>query len=1145
MKKRFSALAALSVAVVATATLLSFLFYPQTNKKIPASNKSLTSATYSTITSVKPTSSERINLDPSEPPPVSNSPPLVVAVPRSDQPANLKPLTLARSPDWKLLDWSLKPLPEKPSVQLRASSYLATGKYPFVRIEQEIEILPSGQAKVLKTVEMVGDQIIVKLPAGSSAKEIQSLAAKLGGQAAAKPFAPDTWLVALPRKLEAVPEALTGSSNSGVTIDFAEPNLLARPMRTPNDPRFTNFNQWHLYNNSQLGVDIKAAKAWDRRTSASYGTNNKVIVAVIDSGVRYTHEDLLPNMWTNPNENPGDSLDNDSNSLVNDIYGADYVDNDGDPITTDSHGTHCAGLIAGVGNNGLGITGVAWSGAQIMALRFIDGQNGSLADAIQCIDYAIAKGAKVINASYGTTSRSDTGSISESAAIYRAQQAGITIVAAAGNDGTNSDTTPFFPASYTDYIERSFPRRAYALNNIIAVGATDRNDNRAGFSNFGANSVDLMAPGVEMWSTSISGTSNSHYVSGQGSSFAAPIVSGALALLIAEYPNDTVSQRVNRVVNTNAVDVVPALSGLCVTGGRLNLAKLLSAADVSTLPQALAWHRPNYREPLINSPMRTPSPILLSNDVTIFSGLKKFNNTDGVNTYGLANQTGGWLFYRTSATDAWSSSALSFHANSGDYQFWKATLPSVTARTYEYYLQLDFDSGARTTFLHYSNSADGFATTTTQTTAQSSPYSFTVPKAAASVTLGGLNQTYNGSAQPVSIATSPPGLSYTVTYDGTSSAPNNAGTYTVVATITDPNYEGSTTSTLTISKASATISLNDLNQTYDGTARVVTTTTAPSGLVTTFTYNNNPSAPINAGSFSVVATIIDSNYQGSVTDTLTVAKASATVTLGNTSQIYDGSNHSVLTTTTPPGLSTSTSYDGSSTAPVNAGSYVVMTTVNDPNYEGSTTSTLTVAKASTSVSIAPTASSIRFGQSLADASLNGGVGSVTGNFSFADPMITPALGTSSYTVKFTPDESSNYLDALTNASVTVGGILNPSQDSDGDGIPNLLEHALVSFSAPHSNSSPLGQITTQSLDGTNGPETILSLDVTVRIDDPALTIEPEASLDLASDTNWITNGFTIHIPDQTGVPPGFELRQYRFNAGTNSRAFMRLNVQQQ
>ena len=420
-----------------------------------------------------------------------------------------------------------------------------------------------------------------------------------------------------------------------------------------------------------------------------------------------------------------------------------------------------------------------------------------------------------------------------------------------------------------------------------------------------------------------------------------------------------------------------------------------------------------------------------------------------------------------------------------------------------------------------------------------------MPKTAASITLAGLNQTYNGSAQSVSITTSPPGLYYTVTHDGTSSAPTNAGTYTVVATITDPNYEGSTTSTLTIAKATATISLGELNQTYDGTARMVTHATTPSGLATSLTYNGNPSAPINAGSFSVVATIIDSNYQGSVTETLTVAKASAMVTLGNTSQIYDGSIRSVSTTTTPLGLSTSTTYGGSSTAPVNAGTYTVVATVTDPNHEGSSTSTLTVAKAPTSVSIAPTASSIRLGQTLADSSFNGGVASVQGSFSFTQPTLVPALGTSSYPVKFTPDVSSNYLDALTNTSVTVGGILDPSQDSDGDGISNLLEHALAGFSTPPSTSSPLGLITTQSLEGTNGAETILSLVVTVRTDDPALTIEPEASLDLASETNWITNGFSTDFPDQTDVPPGFELRQYRFHAGTNSRAFIRLKVQQQ
>ena len=357
---------------------------------------------------------------------------------------------------------------------------------------------------------------------------------------------------------------------------------------------------------NQIDKDIKAPKAWDRRTSAAYGTTNKVIVAVIDTGVRYTHEDLQANMWVNPGEIAGDNIDNDGNGVTNDIVGADFFSNDGDPMDEGSHGTHCAGLIGAVGNNGVGITGVVWTGVQIMALRFIGydatagKETGSVTDAIQCIDYAIAKGARVINASYG----SPIFNSSESSAIQRASNAGIMFVAAAGNDGTNNDATPFYPANY-------------GRSNIISVGATDRNDNKAGFSNFGATSVDLMAPGVEMWSTTTG--SNSSYSQGQGTSFAAPIVSGALALLIAEYPNDSISTRRGRIVSTNAVDVIPALSGLCATGGRLNLAKLLPAADVNTLPPALVWHRPDHLEGLIPSAMRTPSTITLSNDVTIYS----------------------------------------------------------------------------------------------------------------------------------------------------------------------------------------------------------------------------------------------------------------------------------------------------------------------------------------------------------------------------------------------------------------------------------------------------------------------------------------------------------------------------------------------
>ena len=148
---------------------------------------------------------------------------------------------------------------------------------------------------------------------------------------------------------------------------------------------------------------------------------------------------------------------------------------------------------------------------------------------------------------------------------------------------------------------------------------------------------------------------------------------------------------------------------------------------------------------------------------------------------------------------------------------------NLPAGTNQYILRLDFDSGAQTTFI-YAQTPSSSITTTSLATAQSSPFSFTVFKAAAAVTINGTNQTYNGSARPVSVSTTPSGLSTTVTYNGNSSAPTNAGTYTVVTTVTDANYEGTATNTLTITKASATISLGNLSQTYDGTAWTITAT---------------------------------------------------------------------------------------------------------------------------------------------------------------------------------------------------------------------------------------------------------------------------------------------------------------------------------
>ena len=200
----------------------------------------------------------------------------------------------------------------------------------------------------------------------------------------------------------------------------------------------------------------------DRKTSAIWVTNtstNRVVVAVIDCGVRYTHEDLAANMWKNPGETglrggqdkSTNGRDDDNNGYIDDVYGIDLVNNDSNPMpgtnSVDGHGTHCAGIIGAVGNNGTGTVGVAWSGVQIMALRFISNNSGTISAAITCIDYASTMGAKVINASYG---QNGTNITSEMQAIERARSNGVVFVAAAGNNNQNSDTIPFYPAAYTN-----------------------------------------------------------------------------------------------------------------------------------------------------------------------------------------------------------------------------------------------------------------------------------------------------------------------------------------------------------------------------------------------------------------------------------------------------------------------------------------------------------------------------------------------------------------------------------------------------------------------------------------------------------------------------------------------------------------------
>ena len=219
-----------------------------------------------------------------------------------------------------------------------------------------------------------------------------------------------------------------------------------------------------------------------------------------------------------------------------------------------------------------------------------------------------------------------------------------------------------------------------------------------------------------------------------------------------------------------------------------------------------------------------------------------------------------------------------------------------------------------------------------------------VARAAAGIVLGGLNPAYDGSAKPVTVTTTPAGLAVSVTYNGSATVPTNAGTYSVAAVVTDGNYNGSASATLVIGKATATIALGNLNQTYTGTARAVSAGTVPAGLGVAVTYAGSATAPTNAGTYALAATITDSNYTGSATGTLTVAKAAATVTLTNLAQVYNGTARPVTVTTAPAGLATTVTYNGSTTVPTNAGSYAVVATVNNANYTGTAPGTLKVSQ---------------------------------------------------------------------------------------------------------------------------------------------------------------------------------------------------------
>jgi len=321
----------------------------------------------------------------------------------------------------------------------------------------------------------------------------------------------------------------------------------------PSDPHFSD--QWALDNQGQDGgkqrADIDALKAWETTRGSK-----DVVVAVLDTGVDFTHVDLVNNMWIRPANVP--AYYDDELGAFDDLNGFNGTDAIEDPMDDNGHGTHCAGIIGAEGDNGEGIAGINWN-VKIMPLKFLGrGGFGSVDDAIEAINYAIDRkqhgvNIRVISASWGSTQRSKA----LEDVIRAAGDAGILFVAAAGNDSSNNDKRPHYPSNYD-------------LPNVISVAALDRSDNLAGFSNFGAKTVHVAAPGKDILSTWL----GNNYREASGTSMATPYVSGVAALVIANEPSISMAKLRSRLLTS--VDKIDSLAGKVESGGRINAAKALS-----------------------------------------------------------------------------------------------------------------------------------------------------------------------------------------------------------------------------------------------------------------------------------------------------------------------------------------------------------------------------------------------------------------------------------------------------------------------------------------------------------------------------------------------------------------------------------------
>jgi hypothetical protein len=399
-----------------------------------------------------------------------------------------------------------------------------------------------------KAAEHVPGEVIIKFRDAATARGgrlevVQTLTQRLGKSVVKgiHPLVTDPSLAVVQLQNDKLSSKAMQILSGEPSVVFSEPNYIYHALDIPrgavglpNDPDFAK--QWGMYNSGQadstgqigvVGDDINIVPLWQNGMTGK----KDVTVAIIDTGLQWDHPDLAANLYTNPAEIAGNNKDDDSNGFVDDIHGWNFAANSNTSSDDNGHGTHCAGVIGGVGNNGTGVTGINWN-VSMMPVKFLDASGGgSLEGAVNAINYARMMKVRVMSNSWGG------GGFSQAMfdAIKAAQDQGILFVAAAGNDGTTNDgDTPTYPSSYE-------------LQNVVSVAAVDNKGAIADFSNFGPKHVHVAAPGVNVYSTFM----GSSYETLSGTSMATPHVSGISALLISEHPEWTAGEIKDRLIKTS------------------------------------------------------------------------------------------------------------------------------------------------------------------------------------------------------------------------------------------------------------------------------------------------------------------------------------------------------------------------------------------------------------------------------------------------------------------------------------------------------------------------------------------------------------------------------------------------------------------